>query len=60
MQKSNNPFFPDYCLGYGCAKWACSVAEKFTNAFFSKIGIEPNYQKVNFSSGEIASENKKL
>lgn len=47
MENSGNPFFPDKCLGYGCAKWAVEACKDFTNAFFSKLGIKPNYQVVN-------------
>ncbi len=41
-----NPFFPDHCLGYGCATWVLDSLLAFTEAFFQRIGITPNYQNV--------------
>ncbi len=48
MSKSGNPYFPDKCLGYGCANWSCKSIEKFTDLFFQRLDIEPNYKKVSF------------
>lgn len=50
MNESGNPFFPDQCLGYGCAKWAIKAVEDFANNFFKLIDITPNYQSVHFKS----------
>ncbi|MFB2917431.1 hypothetical protein [Aerosakkonema funiforme] len=35
-------FFPHKCLGYGCAKWAVETSIKFTDEFFSKMGLPSN------------------
>lgn len=43
---SGNPYFPDKCLGYGCARWALQSVIKFADLFYSKIGIEPPYKHV--------------
>lgn len=48
MASSANPYFPDKCLGAGCAEWAVLSARKFADEFFSRLGIQPNYQRVNF------------
>jgi len=32
-------WFPDRCLGSGCAKWAVSAAEEFVRAFCEHLGI---------------------
>jgi len=32
-------WFPEQCLGSGCAKWAASAAEEFVRAFCEHIGI---------------------
>ena len=32
-------WFPEQCLGSGCAKWAVRAAEEFVRAFFERIGI---------------------
>ena len=46
MAGADNPFFPDKCLGYGCCEWAIRSSEAFTDDFFSRIGVTPNYQRV--------------
>ena len=38
-----NPFFPDKCLGHGCAEWAVSTSLRFADEFCSRMGITPNY-----------------
>jgi len=40
---SQNPFFPDKCLGYGCAEWVLDNCKKLTDSFFKKIYISPPY-----------------
>jgi hypothetical protein len=40
------PFFPDQCLGHGCAEWAVVNSLIFTDAFFQKLGIAPPYHAV--------------
>ena len=32
-------WFPDRCLGSGCAKWAVGAAEEFVRAFCERLGI---------------------
>jgi hypothetical protein len=34
-----NPFFPNRCLGSGCAEWAAKTAIEFLEIFHSKIGL---------------------
>jgi hypothetical protein len=46
MQNVANPYFPDSCLSAGCAKWAANTARAFTDEFFKRLEIEPNYQRV--------------
>jgi hypothetical protein len=41
-----NPFFPDRCLGYGCAKWALTNSVRFADEFFSRMGLSPTYGHV--------------
>jgi hypothetical protein len=48
MSGSGNPSFPDKCLGYGCAEWSIHSATVFTDEFFGRIGVVPNYQRVQF------------
>lgn len=35
-----DPFFPDKCLSYDCAKWAISNSIEFTQEFYSKLELE--------------------
>lgn len=39
-------FFPDLCLGHGCAKWAVNTSLKFADEFCSTLGWEPPYAYV--------------
>jgi hypothetical protein len=48
MNGSDNPYFPDKCLGSSCADWAVSSTEAFSNEFFTRLSIIPNYQRVIF------------
>lgn len=48
MNGSGNPWFPNKCLGHGCAEWAVRSATVFADEFFRRIGVKPNYQRVEF------------
>lgn len=39
ITSAGNPFYPDKCLGHGCAKWAVSNSIQFAEDFFSRMGI---------------------
>jgi hypothetical protein len=39
LTSSGNPFYPDKCLGHGCAKWAVSNSIQFVEDFFSRMSI---------------------
>lgn len=52
---AGNPFFPDKCIGYGCAKWSVTASLKFADEFFSKIGITPTYDHVRDTLSVISS-----
>jgi hypothetical protein len=51
MVGMGNPFFPDHCLGAGCAAWAVKSARAYADELFDRLGIEPNYQRVEFPAG---------
>ncbi len=54
-----NPFFPDKCLGAGCAQWAVDSALGLADEFFSRLGVVPNYQRVDFKPAQVrAAESK--
>jgi len=46
MTGAGNPFFPDKCLGAGCANWAVATAKAFADETFLRLRVTPNYQRV--------------
>ena len=44
--QKNLPFFPDQCLGHGCAEWAVVNSIIFTDAFFRKLDLPVPYEGV--------------
>jgi hypothetical protein len=50
MENSGNPYFPDHCLGVGCANWGVKTARAFADDFFGRMKTKANYQQVNFGS----------
>lgn len=42
----NLPFFPERCLGHGCAEWAVINSLVFTDTFFGKIGFPVPYEGI--------------
>jgi len=42
----NSPFFPDKCLGHGCAEWAVVNSVVFADEFFRRLGLHPPYDAV--------------
>ncbi len=50
MAGQQNPYFPDHCLGSGCAQWSVRSALSFAAAFFDRIGVSPNYQRLGIST----------
>lgn len=46
MAGVGNPFFPDKCLGHGCAEWAVISSINFVDEFFSRLGLTPRFNRV--------------
>jgi hypothetical protein len=42
----NQPFFPDKCLGHGCAEWAVLNSLIFADEFFRRLGLTPPYDGI--------------
>lgn len=42
----DNPFYPDKCLGHGCAEWGVNSSVKFTDDFFSRVSLLSSYDHV--------------
>jgi len=40
------PFFPDKCLGHGCAEWAIMNSIIFTDEFFRRLGLPVPYEGI--------------
>lgn len=43
---SKTPFFPERCMGYGCAKWAVESSISFVDHFCTQLGIEPVFNSI--------------
>jgi hypothetical protein len=46
---NKNPLFPDKLLGAGAARWCIDAGREFADAFFVRLSLTPNYQRVEFS-----------
>ncbi len=44
LAAKNVPFFPDKCLGHGCAEWAIANSLIFTDEFFRRLGLPAPYE----------------
>lgn len=50
MRNAGNAYFPDKCLGAGCANWCITSALAFADNFHAQLRLRPNYQVSNFSA----------
>ena len=50
MRNAGNPYFPDKCLGAGCANWCITSVLAFADDFYAQLKLRPNYQVSNFSA----------
>jgi hypothetical protein len=48
MAGMGNPYYADHCLSAGCADWSVLSALNFADEFFKRLGVKPNYQRVDF------------
>jgi len=46
LAEKNRPFFPEVCLGHGCAEWAIVNSIIFTDAFFRKLDLPVPYEGI--------------
>lgn len=44
-EKASWPFFPEGCLGSGCARWAAKSALNFADAFFAELSLQWYYEE---------------
>jgi hypothetical protein len=43
---TGNPYFPDHCLGAGCAHWAAGAVRALADEACGRLGVSPNYQRI--------------
>ena len=43
---SKTPFFPERCMGHGCAQWAVTTSVRFVDHFCERLGIKPFFDSV--------------
>ena len=53
LMANGNPFWPDKCLGFGCAKWAMESALALADEFFKRIDWTPNYEHLRHYISEL-------
>jgi hypothetical protein len=46
LAQKNQQFFPDKCLGHGCAEWAVVNCIEFTDAFFTRLELPAPYEGI--------------
>jgi len=46
LAQKNQPFFPDRCLGHGCAEWAVASCIEFADEFFSRLELPAPYDGI--------------
>lgn len=46
LAHKSRPYFPDKCLGHGCAEWAVSNCLGFTDEFFLRLDLPAPYDGV--------------
>ena len=46
LAPKNLPFFPDKCLGHGCAEWAIVNSIIFVDEFFRRLGLPVPYEGI--------------
>ena len=46
LAAKNQPFFPDKCLGHGCAEWAVVNSLIFTDAYFRRLQLPAPYDGI--------------
>jgi hypothetical protein len=46
LAHNSRPYFPDKCLGHGCAEWAIVNSLEFTDEFFSRLELPAPYDGI--------------
>ena len=56
LTSEGNPYYPDKCLGHGCALWSVKTALGWTDDFFKRLGIPWPFEHQREEITEIISE----
>jgi hypothetical protein len=43
---AGNAFFPERCIGHGCAEWGIKNSIKFVDNFYHKLGMKTTYEII--------------
>ncbi|WP_280381957.1 hypothetical protein [Nocardia wallacei] len=46
QQLIGDPWFPNKCLGAGCARWACTAAGEFADEWLSRLALPQDYKQA--------------
>jgi hypothetical protein len=46
LAQKNQQFFPDKCLGHGCAEWAVNTSIRFADEFFKNLELPAPYDGI--------------
>ena len=51
---SRNPYYPDKCLSYGCAKWCFESILALSDEFFGRIGVASRFDLLGMRADLLA------
>jgi hypothetical protein len=43
---AGNPWWPNHCLGQGCAQWVIHSVRALADDVFARLNVTPNYQRL--------------
>lgn len=46
LMNKSDPFFPNKCLSYGCARWAVESSLAYSDEFYAKLGVPAPYEHI--------------
>jgi hypothetical protein len=44
MAGTGNPWFPEKCLGAGCAEWACTTTRRLADEWTNRLSLPRSYE----------------
>ena len=46
LMNKSGPFFPNKCLGYGCARWSVKSSLAYSDEFYARLGVSAPYEHI--------------